>query len=943
MTMRLGRGVALCVAAWLAVAGMAGSALGAAPAWPQGPAGVVADPAVRFGVLPNGLRYAIMHNETPTGQVAMRLQILAGSMHESREQEGLAHFVEHMAFRGTKDVPDGEMIPSLERLGLRFGPDTNASTSQTATTYMFNLPRSDDASVERGLFLLRQIASELTFDAAIARTESGVVLAEERTSAGEDLEAAKAQIALIYGEHPFARLPIGRTEVVAKADVGQMRAFYDAWYRPENAVLVVVGDIDAGAIEARIKAQFSNWVGKGPAGTDPAPLAPSGRSPQFAAVDGKPLISQMTLTWIKPYELPGDSDAQRLDRHIRGVAQNAFARRMATVAEAAGNPFGGASLGESTQPGVSTTSSMTAVLIKDWRASLDLLIKSKNQLVAYGFTQAEIDEVLTQVRASTRAQADRAATRQTSALAAALLDTAVGGHVFRNPAEAAADFERLAPQITLARVNARAAELFAGEGPLIMVSAPGAPQTDPGLLRTAYETAAAAPVERLAQAVARPWVDMDFGAPGTVVERSEIADLGIVRVRFANGVRLTFRQNTDLRDQILVQVRFGRGNRDVPAAPVGLSSAATVALGTGGLEDYSPTQLARALAGKQASVQFRATDGEFTANGTTRPADLATQLQVMAAHFSRPGWRPDLYTTSMDAVGKILGAVGSNPSLVYASKTDLFLHGGDPRWATPTAQDLATLSADEARAFIEPILATAPLEVLIAGDTTIDVAIAEVARTFGALPARSEPVNAADTRRVSFPGPTAEPLVFTHAGRADQAIATIAWPTTDSIAGPKDGMIAQVLANVMRSRLMEQLRAHDGKTYAPGVSSSFSPVFEGYGRIQAQAEVAPADIEVFYATVGKVAADLAATPVSADELARALAPMVEANGRDRQTNAYWMSWMGRLSSSPWAADHLRSMPAGLTAITPADVQESARTWLVPAKAWKAKVVAAGAN
>jgi zinc protease len=402
MTMRFGKGLALCVAAWFALATMACASAFAAPTWPTGSGAAEPDPAVRFGVLPNGLRYAIMHNETPKGQAAMRLQIHAGSMHEGPGQEGLAHFVEHMAFRGSKKVADGEMIPSLERLGLQFGPDTNASTSPTVTTYMFNLPRSDEASIGQGLFLLREIASELTLDPSIAKTESGVVLSEERARAGEQLEVAKAQNALVFGDHPVSRLPIGKTEVIEAADVKQMRAFYDAWYRPERAVLVVVGDIDVEAIETRIRGQFSDWVGKGPAGTDPAPLGPSGRSPQFVALDGKPLVGQVILAWVKPYELLGDTDAERLERLTRSVALSAFSTRMASVVENAGKPFALSNLSEGVQIGASRTVTLQAILVNDWKASLDLLVKSKSQLVAYGFTQDEIDQVLIRAKASPR-------------------------------------------------------------------------------------------------------------------------------------------------------------------------------------------------------------------------------------------------------------------------------------------------------------------------------------------------------------------------------------------------------------------------------------------------------------------------------------------------------------------------------------------------------------
>jgi zinc protease len=314
----------------------------------------------------------------------------------------------------------------------------------------------------------------------------------------------------------------------------------------------------------------------------------------------------------------------------------------------------------------------------------------------------------------------------------------------------------------------------------------------------------------------------------------------------------------------------------------------------------------------------------------------------MAARFSNPGWRPELYATSMEVARKALAAASSHPAAVFTLNAEPLLHGGDPRWATPTPAQVAALSAAEARAFMEPILTKAPIEVLIAGDTTLDVAIAEVARTFGALPSRGAAL-AGDTRRVSFPAPTPQPLVFTHTGRPDQAIAAVAWPTNGGVIDPKDALVGDVLAAVMRSRLLEQFRIHDGMTYAPDVTSKASATFDGYGLIKAQAEVAPADIDAFYAAVDKVAADLAATPVSADELARAVTPIAETYVRNRQNNLYWINWMGRLDTNPWAAEHMRTMPAGLTSITPADVQEGARKWLVSAKAWRAKAVAANAG
>ena len=149
--------------------------------WPQALSDLPAAPDIRFGALPNGMRYAIQKNATPPGQASLRLHFDAGSLMETDAQAGLAHFLEHMAFNGSKDVPEGEMIKMLERHGLAFGADTNASTSWDETVYMLDLPKTDESTVDDSLKLLRQTASELTIAPDAVDRERGVVLSEERS------------------------------------------------------------------------------------------------------------------------------------------------------------------------------------------------------------------------------------------------------------------------------------------------------------------------------------------------------------------------------------------------------------------------------------------------------------------------------------------------------------------------------------------------------------------------------------------------------------------------------------------------------------------------------------------------------------------------------------------------------------------------------------------
>ena len=150
-----------------------------APAWPQAASDIPMDPALKFGTLPNGMRYAIMKNTTPKGEVSIRLRIAAARCYETEAQRGLAHFVEHMAFRGTTRVPDGELFKTLERLGLRAGADTNARTGELDTVYQFDLPNIDEQTIDTGLMMTREIASEITFNPDAFQAERGPVLSEE--------------------------------------------------------------------------------------------------------------------------------------------------------------------------------------------------------------------------------------------------------------------------------------------------------------------------------------------------------------------------------------------------------------------------------------------------------------------------------------------------------------------------------------------------------------------------------------------------------------------------------------------------------------------------------------------------------------------------------------------------------------------------------------------
>ena len=276
--------------------------------WPQTYADLPPDPAMRFGTLPNGMRYVVMHNATPPGQASLRLRFAAGSMDETDDQQGLAHFLEHMAFDGSTRVPNGEMIKILERHGLAFGADTNASTSWEETVYKLDLPKADDSAVDDSLMLLREAASELTLDQAAIDKERGVVLSEERLRDTPGYRALKQGLGFtLAGLRAPTRFPIGQVGVIQKASHAQLAELYRKYYRPERAVLVAVGDFDPDAMEAKIKLRFGDWTANVPAGSEPDVGAQITRGAQTKLIVEPGAAPMVHLSWVSPPDLTPDS------------------------------------------------------------------------------------------------------------------------------------------------------------------------------------------------------------------------------------------------------------------------------------------------------------------------------------------------------------------------------------------------------------------------------------------------------------------------------------------------------------------------------------------------------------------------------------------------------------------------------------------------------------
>jgi len=929
-------------AALLLLAAPAASQTPPSQPWAQTASDLPADSSVRFGTLPNGMRYAIKRNTTPKGAVSLRFRIGAGSLMENDDEQGIAHMLEHMAFRGSAHVPDGDMVKKLQSLGLTFGADTNAFTASTQTVYSFDMPKNDAASVDTALMLMREISSELVLSQAALDTERNVVLAEAHLNDVPVTHLQKSDWAFLYGDRAASALmPIGKEAIVAHATSALLRGFYEAWYRPERATLMIVGDIDPAEIEAKIKASFSTWQAKAPPRTAVQYVPPLHHPDPvrlFAEPGSQPYL---ILSWLRPFDASPDNKANEARDVIRFVALGVLNQRLAEMAHGADPPFVNASASHDHTATVADTTN----LIVTYRSGqpADAIKAAENawrEMVKNGARQDEIDQVVAQFRSFFQGNADAADTTPSSQVINGLLRSVDERTVFTAPGSDLSLFEDVAGDLKAEQVNEALKYIFGGDGPLYFASAATPlPDGEAGVKKVIAQ-ADAAPLAASADVALPPWPYSDFGKPGTVAATRKVDDLGVTYVRFANGVLLTVKPTTLHAGQILMSVRLGKGRLGMPRSHISPAWALGASFVQGGLRKYSIDDLQKRMSGKQWGATLSTADDAYVLTGQSRATDLDAEMQVLAAYVSDPAWAPQAFDQARASYATSLAEQEASPTGVLGHAFSGLIHHGDPRWDQPDAAAVATATLDETKALVADALASGPIDVTIVGDTTVDAAIHSVATTFGALPEREAPElpSGADQR---FPDPTPQPVVLTDHGAPNQALAMIAWPTEGFLPDMKLQRTLRVVSEIFSQRLLDDLRTREGITYTPGASTVSSIESKTYGYLYALAQIPPEKIANFYASADAVAADLRDKPVGDDELMRARGPRVEDIQRQQQTNEYWLSLLAGSQVNPHYLDIIRSTIPDIQSVTAADVQKAAKDWLNDARAWRAIVVPEG--
>ena len=904
-----------------------------------------------FGEMPNGVRYAVRNNRVPPGQVSIRVRIDAGSLHEQESERGFAHLIEHLTFRESKYLSDGQAIPHFQRLGASLGNDTNAITSPTQTVYKLDLPNARGATLEESIRLLSGMIREPALSEANLQAEVPIVLAERRERNGPDRRIIEATNEVYFaGQRLANRFPIGTVETLQGATSRAVKAFHRRWYRPENTVVVIAGDADPARLASLVEQYFGDWDVPGRRTPEPDfgdPVTPRGADRDNPVGETRVIVEpgqprQLSFAVLRPWQQVTDNLEYNRGLLLDAVAETIINRRLEMRAREGGS-FLFASVGrQKTSRSADGTYVDVTPLGEDWRTALADVRAVIADALASPPTQEEIDREVAQFDLVFANDVEQRRIQAGSALA----DTVVGAVDIREAVAAPETilevFRGMKHRFTPEEIHRLTQAMFRGRVIRAILLTPEPGEATAADLRQAMLADIDGTGAVRASAEAIDFADLPpIGEPQAPVSRTPLGIFqggDVEQLTFANGVRALVWPTTNEPGRATVRVRFGSGLQgfsDDEAAYIQLGKAALVSSGIGPL---GQNELDRLATGRKLGLSFRVEEGAFVFEGLTRATDVADQIYLFAAKLGMPRWDAAPVERAKATLLLAYDTYGGDPNGVINRDLEWLLRDRDPRFATPTPEALRQTTPEGFKQVWSRLLAQGPIEVDVFGDVDREAVVEALSRTFGALPPREPAPAEMLARRTTFPEPTDTPVVLNHRGEADQAAAVIAWPAGAGSAGLPQSRKLDLLAQIFSNRLLDAMRERAGASYSPFVDSNWPLDTDSGGNVLALAQLPPEQVPAFFAAAEEIAADLAANGPTADEIARVTEPMLQLLNRAQTGHGFWLQQLQGSTFDRNRLIFLRTLMSDYTQVTPEEMRAIAARYLGAQRGWRLAVL-----
>jgi zinc protease len=887
------------------------------------------DTAIRTGKLPNGFTYYIRHNGEPAKRVQFYLVNKVGSILERDDQRGLAHFMEHMSFNGTKNFPKNDLVHYLQKSGVRFGADLNAYTSFDETVYQLPIPTDDPQLMKNGLQIMRDWAANATLDQKEIDDERGVVLEEKRLGKGAGERMQEKTFPVILNHSRYAdRVPIGIDTVLNNFKRTAILDFYTDWYRPDLQALIVVGDINVDSMEMRIKSLFSDLK-------NPIPEKPrtkytvdlNGKN-DFIAVTDKEFPYTLVQVLIKQKE-------QKLvtlqDYHAsldRELFNQMLASRIAELSQKPNPPFVEASADMSGLLGGMDAFTVSVVAKP---GLLDSSFKSVWQLIQqakrYGFTQGEFDRAKSDLLSSLASEVREKDKRNSEELVKEYTRNFLTGESAPG-IEAEYDItDKYFKTVPLADVNKLSDSYISDSNRDVIVMGP---QKDSAALP--IESTVNGWIADVSQRNILPYTDQFTSkdlistpiVPGKTISENTIASTGITEMTLSNGVKLVLKP-TDFKNDEIRFMAFSPGGTSL-YSDRDFESAANAAgiVQSSGLSDFTATDLQKLLTGKELGVRPYIADRSEGVEGISTPKDLETALQLVYLYFTSPRKDSVIFQNIFDQSAVGIANRYSDPKNVFADTVSAVLGDYNVRRTGPSMEKLHEIDLNKLMAIYQERFANAGnFTFLFTGNFKTDSIRPLLEKYLGSLPSTGKKEEARDLK---IHIPTGKIIATAYAGKENKATVRLVI-SGDYMYAPKNNIQLTALSEILEFRILDRLREKEGGAYSPGVHVSYNKYPANRYAFTITFGCAPENVEKLIKDAKEeidVLKTKGATPVEITKFSSEELRQYELELKD---NEFWLDYLDRQLENGDDPANLFNYPSLIKQVTPASVKAAANLYL----------------
>ena len=887
------------------------------------------DPNVITGHLPNGLTYYIRKNTEPKNRAELYLVNKAGSVLETDEQQGLAHFTEHMAFNGTRDFPKNELVSYLQHAGVRFGADLNAYTSFDETVYQLPLPTDSVKVFEKGFDILADWAGHVSFDTKQIDDERGVVLEEERLRGKNAQERIQQQILPVLLSHSryAARLPIGKEDILKNFKPETIKGFYHDWYRPDLQAVVVVGDFDPKHVEQLIKDNFSDL--KNPAGEKPrtkytVPSTP-GTAVKIATDKEFPrTIFEMVV------KHPGTVTKTKAD-YLESMRNNLFnamlGQRLNELRQLANPPFIAAGGGYGNFLG--NQDAFTSIALAkpgELESAVKAVVAESERARKFGFTATEFErakqDALTQMD---NAYKERDKTRSIN-FVQEYQQNFLRGEAIPGIAWEYNFFKENVDKIKLSEVNALAGKYISDQNRVVIVEAPDKEKDNLPTEKTLLEWIANAGKD------VKPYVDNVSNkplldkqpTPGKIVSTEKDAEINTVTLKLSNGVKVILKPTTFKNDEILINGYHFGGTSLASDEDFTSANMAAGVIGNSGLADFTEIQLDKMLAGKNVSMSPYIRELSEGVNGSASPKDLETALQLLYMYFTEPRKDPDIWQSNVSQTKSLLANRSLDPTAVFQDTVSATMSNHNFRRMVVTPERLNNASLDKAFAFYKQRFADANgFTFVLVGSFDEDKIKPLLEKYLGGLPSSD---GTESYKNLGIHPPAGALTKEVYKGIGDKSTVQLVF------SGPYDyndsnNLQLDALTEALNIKLIERLREKEGGTYSPGVRVSHTKLPDGRYSITVYFGCAPANVDKLIAATMDEISKIKQNGPEAGDIQKFAAESTRSIEVELKENSFWESHLTSSSQNQENPDEALKWINNLKQVNVQTVKDAANKYL----------------